>query len=47
MLITSLLNRFRSKEVGLVIGWVAVSPTFRRAVYIGVVDESIYIAAMA
>ena len=39
--------RLVAKEAHLVVGWVAVSPTSHRAVYSGVVDESIYVAAMA
>ncbi len=34
-------------ESGAVIGWIAVSPTSSRAVYRGVVEHSVYVAARA
>ena len=41
------VGRLVARAKGNVIGWVALSPTSRRKVYSGVIDESIYIAASA
>lgn len=40
-------HRFVAEEDGTVLGWVAVSPTSSRCVYDGVVEHSVYVAAVA
>jgi phosphinothricin acetyltransferase len=40
-------HRFVAEEDGDVVGWVAVVPYSRRAVYRGVGEESVYVAARA